>query len=108
MNIIKKFSFHRKQINKLTEQIKSLEQENRALEQENTSLHRVNDSYRQKVMELQHDHDDAMKKYFAGLSEIKEMRQKYQTTISAVNKSKEEYADKMNVLLQRLRKQNAK
>lgn len=101
----KKPSYHQKQIEALKERVKVLEQENKTLKQEKFLLTKINETNHAEIEKLKEEHKKAIEEYSIGLAEAENIKAQYKEAIQSAYKIKNEYAEKVQPLIKRLKKQ---
>jgi len=94
-------SYKEDMIRELHSQIELLQRENALLKKENAMLEA---SYQQ----MKEIHDSVLEEYKQGIAETREMRNRMSEVLHDSLIAKKEYADKMNLLLEKMKESNKK
>ena len=101
----RKVAYQQDRLEKATLRLRSLEQENKSLSAENKALSQIIASYKKTIEDLQIEHRRALDIYNNGMAEIRSIRDQYKAAIKSARDAEAEYESKMNVLMQRLKKE---
>ena len=101
----RRVTYQQGQIKQLREKVKFLENENKALIKENASLCNINEAHKQTIENMTIEHKKTIDVLTQSIANANEIKAKYAAAVKDVVDLKKQYADKINDLLSRLKKQ---
>lgn len=101
----RKIVYHQKQIDKLSKRIHILEEENKSLEQENKSLFKINEVNKKCIANLKSEQAKVLDSYNVGMTQLRDLKEKYKMAIKSTRNIQKDYENKMQLLMQQLKKQ---